>query len=674
MSVITKILQESRSQSTVTLAAVLTTVALLSPAQSVSRQVRSLEDVGQTLAKLEKQQGSAKKKALAHLEIANIYARHLHQYHIALDAYGAAIAEAERNTKAKERQRVLREARDGYSATLESLLQSIEAPQQTLEVAMKSSSKYYSNPGDSTAAGVKIPKPRFLEVLGFDAGYCLVNLKQGSARKRVWFQLKNAEDFRHETGRRLSADEMLDAYADFLELAGTSKYGDEVRQRRDDLVFEKAAQKNTLDSLEAYLTEFSDGRHRREASEKIEELVFQKANKENSVTAYESYLERYPHGQFLVRAKERLEYAWFREARERNEIAAFQEYLEAYPEGAFSAEAKVAIKRIEFEQTKASGSIEVLENFIRRNPTSAFATEAQKAIEEIYLSRAKEEGTTDAYGDFLRRYPDSALAEEARWLLAKKHATPQAYSEFLDTYENSIYRPFAETMVLFFQARESTDIEVFERFFRQYEQSQGSVSSEQREQLLARLLSLSAEQESAAGYLIVYKFVRNIELLRLALPHVKSKEQEDVIVKAIPARFFRGDNRTPEQVDMNISERNSFWLSNPIRTAKPVYRFRVRSWAEYGTYAVRIKLVLNAEYKRRYRGITWFEPEGAKKDWEETHVAYGEVTLRPGSTEWVEFRFPRISAGREFGSALAGTVTHAEVEAELPEIVSVSLR
>ena len=100
-------------------------------------------DIGPSLERLEKQKSNIKKRAMAHLGIANIYARQLGQYHIALDYYQTAITEAERNTKAKDRQRVVREAEDGYRAGLEALLQSIETPRQILEIAVKDSSKYY---------------------------------------------------------------------------------------------------------------------------------------------------------------------------------------------------------------------------------------------------------------------------------------------------------------------------------------------------------------------------------------------------------------------------------------------------------------------------------------------------------------------------------------------------
>ncbi|WP_425420848.1 SUMF1/EgtB/PvdO family nonheme iron enzyme [Phaeodactylibacter xiamenensis] len=113
----------------------------------------------------------------------------------------------------------------------------------------------------------------------------------------------------------------------------------------------------TVAAYEAFLAQFSSGRHQSEAKEMLrflkEENAWQTARQGNSIAAYLRYQDTYPQGRYFaqsVQAIADLEDAQdWAAAQGRNTIAAYLQYQTRHPNGHYRAQAQQAVQRLRRE-------------------------------------------------------------------------------------------------------------------------------------------------------------------------------------------------------------------------------------------------------------------------------------------------------------------------------------
>jgi tetratricopeptide (TPR) repeat protein len=97
----------------------------------------------------------------------------------------------------------------------------------------------------------------------------------------------------------------------------------------DNLAWENAVEKNTLESYQQYLSAFPTGKNNSNANELVVKLS---AIKLNTNASYREYIRKYPNGAFVKQAKEEASYL---KATESGLIKDYEDYNTSYPSGKY---------------------------------------------------------------------------------------------------------------------------------------------------------------------------------------------------------------------------------------------------------------------------------------------------------------------------------------------------
>lgn len=157
---------------------------------------------------------------------------------------------------------------------------------------------------------------------------------------------------------------------------------------RDELRWRFVTTSNTLESYEAYLSSWPDGRHAAEAVRATDELAWEAARSSNTAASYKAYLSRFPTGTFATDVARVVETMAWEAARASNTLASFATYTAAYPNGTYAAEAANMMERLRqddrpFEAARAIGVVGAYEAFLANFPGHAREAEARQAIADM---------------------------------------------------------------------------------------------------------------------------------------------------------------------------------------------------------------------------------------------------------------------------------------------------
>jgi outer membrane protein assembly factor BamD (BamD/ComL family) len=114
-----------------------------------------------------------------------------------------------------------------------------------------------------------------------------------------------------------------------------------------------------------FLEKFPESKYTASANQKIEELEFQIAKGKNSIQALQGFIEAFPNSEYARKAQKEIVSLAYNEAKGKNTVEGFQNFIDNYPnEKNLIIEAKQTIKDLEFEKADNSGSYdEVLKFF-----------------------------------------------------------------------------------------------------------------------------------------------------------------------------------------------------------------------------------------------------------------------------------------------------------------------
>ncbi len=146
---------------------------------------------------------------------------------------------------------------------------------------------------------------------------------------------------------------------------------------------------NSIESYEKFLSKYPNSEYEKEVRERIEQLEWQRAKSANTVASYENYLKMYPSGKFKTNAKASIEKLYWKIAKKNNTIASYKEYIKRYPQGTFISDAISRIEELNWQHAKALNTIDAYEKYLSKYPTGNFIEEAKRKIS--YITKKQKE-------------------------------------------------------------------------------------------------------------------------------------------------------------------------------------------------------------------------------------------------------------------------------------------
>jgi len=277
--------------------------------------------------------------------------------------------------------------------------------------------------------------------------------------------------------------------------------------------------KNTNDiiTLKTYIAEYPQGEFVTEARHIIEDMNYNQAKIKDTVDSYKEYLDEHPDGkyvedvkkgivekelsdqlnlsallnsediEFLVkslkrneeqiqRVNERIEELFFKKAHKAdNDVDAIkmhERYLQEYPGGAYAQEAKKKIEELSFNIAAGEDTIKAYKGFIEKYPQTKYSQKAVDRVEELALNRAKDKDTIKSYKLFLKEYPNSKFSQEVKYFEnAIQKGALEAYGVFVKLLPDSSYTEYANIWhdrLVYTPYREKNKIKAFEEFINKY--------------------------------------------------------------------------------------------------------------------------------------------------------------------------------------------------------------
>ncbi len=188
---------------------------------------------------------------------------------------------------------------------------------------------------------------------------------------------------------------------------------------QDDIVFEKATETTNIALLEAYLTNYPNGKHREEAIAIIDDYNFDNARE--STSALKKYLQEYPNGRHFREASALIDDKTYENALNKNTPQALANYLQGFPTGRHSGEATITLNGWEqaaYEQVKRTDTDSAYYYYLQSFPSGGHYSEIRDLLETgkeaRYFKEVKRSTKPEKYREYLNKYPEGKYAEEAR--------------------------------------------------------------------------------------------------------------------------------------------------------------------------------------------------------------------------------------------------------------------
>jgi tetratricopeptide (TPR) repeat protein/outer membrane protein assembly factor BamD (BamD/ComL family) len=220
----------------------------------------------------------------------------------------------------------------------------------------------------------------------------------------------------------------------------------------DELQWEQALKKNTLDVLIEFIQMFPTSVHTADALQKIEEQHWKIALERNTIFSYAEYLKNYPNGLYAEEAKKGMdviklatdiqqEETHWNEAIRKNDISSYENYCRFYPKGKYVEEAKRRISELKEKILQAEeifwhkvleeNEIEEYEKYCSNYPHGIYVNDAKNKIDqinaeiEIEKQKRKEQEEEDFWNKAVRKnkiefyekycsiYPNGKYTEQA---------------------------------------------------------------------------------------------------------------------------------------------------------------------------------------------------------------------------------------------------------------------
>ena len=248
----------------------------------------------------------------------------------------------------------------------------------------------------------------------------------------------------------------------------------------EDINYNQAKSKDTVDSYTEYLDEHPNGKYVEDVKKGIVEkelsdrLNLSALLNSEDIEFLVKYLKR--NEEQIQRIKERIEELFFKKAyKADNDVDAIkmhERYLQEYPGGAYAQEAKMKIEELSFNIAAGEDTIKAYKGFIEKYPQTKYSQKAVDRVEELALNRAKDKDTIKSYKLFLKEYPNSKFSQEVKYFEnAIQKGTLEAYEVFVKLFTDSSHTEYANIWhdrLVYTPYREKSKIKALEEFINKY--------------------------------------------------------------------------------------------------------------------------------------------------------------------------------------------------------------
>ena len=260
----------------------------------------------------------------------------------------------------------------------------------------------------------------------------------------------------------------LSSYRRYLETSKLKKHASDAKCKIDDMLWQDALKKDTLNGYLEYKRESPSPRA--DLSKKLEELenqLWTSAQSADTITSYKGYLSKFKAGRYSDLAKQKIEQlklvsadeALWADAVKTISISSLRNYLKNSQLKTHASDAEHLIDDMLWEAALKKGTVEGYKECRLQSPNLAEKCDAMIAsMEETEWNHAVESSTIDAYQNYLTCFPESARSALARkkisalqdkeaWDDAKSKNTVSSYNTYLLAYPNGRFAIYARTRI-----------------------------------------------------------------------------------------------------------------------------------------------------------------------------------------------------------------------------------
>lgn len=169
----------------------------------------------------------------------------------------------------------------------------------------------------------------------------------------------------------------------FLARCPFSNHIIEVKQLRNNLVFEDVHNQNTIDAYEFYMANFSDSLNVAKAVKHRNQLVFEQVKDSNNVEVYKKFISDYPEATEVEDANKLMNVLIFKTVTDTNNIEIYNKYINDFPDAKEVDEAIKLRNNLAFDQAAKINTILSYEAFMKKYPEAEQCKYAESIIKEL---------------------------------------------------------------------------------------------------------------------------------------------------------------------------------------------------------------------------------------------------------------------------------------------------
>ena len=201
----------------------------------------------------------------------------------------------------------------------------------------------------------------------------------------------------------------------FLQFYGEKNrtFNDKAAQRLDALLFEEAALKKSIKTLERFIVEYPKSNYLREAKEKIEELAFDEVVLQDNEIEYNNYLEKYSNSKFKSKVEVKRNEKAYANVVKINSEESYNQFLKNYP---YAIQVSDVIKKrdeIAYSNVLKLNTIEAFSKFIKNYPKALQIKDVTDRRDVMAYDEAVTLNTEQSFDEFVKKYPTARQIEEA---------------------------------------------------------------------------------------------------------------------------------------------------------------------------------------------------------------------------------------------------------------------
>jgi outer membrane protein OmpA-like peptidoglycan-associated protein len=177
----------------------------------------------------------------------------------------------------------------------------------------------------------------------------------------------------------------LSGYKNFLRYYTTApeKYKNLAVEKRDAAAFKIAAEVNSVESYQKFITEYPSAKQTNEAVQKRNSLAFGKVKEDDKIENYRNFISAYPAASEVNMAWERIHELAYDGVKIVNTSASYENFIKEYPKSKQFKEAFSMFEQKQFSENTLPGNWESYRKFINTHPLNSWKSAAEDSILEI---------------------------------------------------------------------------------------------------------------------------------------------------------------------------------------------------------------------------------------------------------------------------------------------------